>query len=169
MNLILRLFWIILESFFRKRLHPLSESVLHLRVLPNDLDLNFHMNNGRFLSIMDLGRLDLLIRTDLAKALLRHRWQPLVGSVNIRYKQSLLPFQKYRVHTKVIGWDEKWFYIEQRFERRNRTIAVGLVKALFRGNHRNITPEQCLKLIKVNIDPPALPEKVMKWLSMEVT
>jgi acyl-CoA thioesterase FadM len=169
MNLLFRLLRIILESFFRKRLHPLSESVLHLRVLPNDLDLNFHMNNGRFLSIMDLGRLDLLIRTDLAKALLNHRWQPLVGAVNIRYKQSLMPFQKYRLHTKVIGWDDKWFYIEQRFERRNRTIAVGLVKALFRGNHRNITPEQCLKLIHVNIDPPALPEKVLRWLSMEVT
>jgi acyl-CoA thioesterase FadM len=168
MNLIFRLIWIIVESFFRRRLHPLSESVLHLRVLPNDLDLNFHMNNGRFLSIMDLGRLDLLIRTDLASALFKHRWQPLVGAVNIRYKQSLMPFQKYRLHTKVIGWDEKWFYIEQRFERKNRTIAVGLVKALFRGPSRNITPEQTLRLIGVNIDPPKMPNQVLKWLSMEV-
>lgn len=168
MNLLFRLFAIIVESFFRKRLHPLSESVLHLRVWPNDLDLNFHMNNGRFLSIMDLGRLDLLLRTDLAGALIRHRWQPLAGAVNIRYKQSLLPFQRYRLHTKVIGWDEKWFYIEQRFERKNRTIAVGLVKALFRGPHRNITPEATLKLIGVNIDPPKMPEKVLRWLSMEV-
>ncbi|MBS1958439.1 MAG: thioesterase family protein [Bdellovibrionales bacterium] len=168
MNLVFRLIRIVIESFFRRRLHPLSESVLHLRVLPNDLDLNMHMNNGRFLSIMDLGRLDLLIRTDLAGVLLKHRWQPLVGAVNIRYKQSLMPFQKYRLHTKVIGWDEKWFYIEQRFERRNRTIAVGLVKALFRGNRRNITPEQTLKLIDVNIDAPDMPDQVLKWLSMEV-
>ena len=169
MNLFFRLTWFLIESFFRKRLHPLSESVLHLRVLPNDLDLNFHMNNGRFLSIMDLGRVDLLLRTDLGKVLWQHKWQPLVGGVNIRYKQSLTPLQKYRLHTKVIGWDEKWFYIEQRFERRNRTIAVGLVKALFRGNHKNIPPAQVLKLIDVNIDPPRMPEKVLKWLSMEVT
>ena len=117
---------------------------------------------------MDLGRLDLLLRTDLAGALIKHRWQPLAGAVNIRYKQSLLPFQKYRLHTKVIGWDEKWFYIEQRFERKNRTIAVGLVKALFRGPRRNISPEATLKLIGVNIDPPNMPDKVLKWLSMEV-
>jgi acyl-CoA thioesterase FadM len=167
MNLIFRLFIIIIEGFFRKKLHPLSESVLHLTVLPNDLDLNLHMNNGRFLSLMDLGRLDLLIRTDLASALFRHRWQPLVGAVNIRYKVSLLPFQRYRLRTKVIGWDEKWFYIEQRFERKNRTIAVGLVKALFRGDHRNITPDETLRLIKVHIDPPKMPEKILKWLSME--
>jgi acyl-CoA thioesterase FadM len=167
MNLIFRLLIIIMEGFFRKKLHPLSESVLHLTVLPNDLDLNLHMNNGRFLSLMDLGRLDLLIRTDLASALFRHRWQPLVGAVNIRYKVSLLPFQRYRLRTKVIGWDEKWFYIEQRFERKNRTIAVGLVKALFRGDHRNITPDETLRLIKVHIDPPKMPEKILKWLSME--
>jgi acyl-CoA thioesterase FadM len=167
MNLIFRLFVIIFEGFFRRKLHPLSESVLNLTVLPNDLDLNLHMNNGRFLSLMDLGRLDLLIRTDLASALFRHRWQPLVGAVNIRYKVSLLPFQRYRLRTKVIGWDEKWFYIEQRFERKNRTIAVGLVKALFRGDHRNITPEETLRLIKVHIDPPKMPEKILKWLSME--
>ncbi len=167
MNLIFRLIGIILEGFFRKKLHPLSESVLNLTVLPNDLDLNLHMNNGRFLSLMDLGRLDLLIRTDLAAALFRHRWQPLVGAVNIRYKVSLLPFQRYRLRTKVIGWDEKWFYIEQRFERKNRTIAVGLVKALFRGDHRNISPEETLRLIKVHIDPPKMPEKILKWLSME--
>jgi acyl-CoA thioesterase FadM len=141
--------------------------VLNLTVLPNDLDLNMHMNNGRFLSIMDLGRLDLLIRTDLAKVLIQHRWQPLVGAVNIRYKQSLLPFQRYRLRTKVIGWDEKWFYIEQRFERKNRTIAVALIKAVFRGARKNVTPEDTLKLIHVNIDPPAMPDKVLKWLSME--
>jgi acyl-CoA thioesterase FadM len=167
MNLLFRLFTIIVESFFRRKLHPLSESVLHLRVLPNDLDLNLHMNNGRFLSVMDLGRMDLLIRTDLAAALLRHRWQPLVGSLNIRYKISLMPFQKYRLRTKVVGWDEKWFYIEQRFERGNRTVAVGLVKTLFRGKGRNITPEETLKLIQVNIDPPKMPENITKWLSME--
>jgi acyl-CoA thioesterase FadM len=166
-NLIFRLILIFIESFFRKRLHPLSESVLHLRVLPNDLDLNLHMNNGRYLSIMDLGRLDLLIRTDLFKALVDHRWQPLVGTANIRYKQSLMPFQKYRLRTKVIGWDEKWFYIEQRFDRGNRTIAVALVKAVFRGPRKNISPDDTLKLIHVNIDPPQMPDKILKWLSME--
>lgn len=168
MNLIFRLVIVIFESFFRKRLHPLAESVLHLHVLPNDLDLNLHMNNGRFLSIMDLGRIDLMIRTDLGAAVIKKRWKPLVGAVTMRYKQSLTPFQRYRLRTKVIGWDEKWLYIEQRFERGNRTIAVGIVKVLFRGEHRNITPEQTLKAIHVNIDAPDLPEKVKRWLSMEI-
>jgi acyl-CoA thioesterase FadM len=167
MNLLFRLFLLLIFGRFKKKLHPLSESIVDLTVLPNDLDLNLHMNNGRFLSIMDLGRLDLLMRTDLMGALVKHRWQPLVGGVSMRYRQSLLPLQRYKLHTKVIGWDDKWFYMEQRFTRKNRLIAVGLVKALFRGKGRNLPPEEILKLIHVNIDPPEIPERVLTWMSMD--
>lgn len=167
MNLIFRLFFLLIISRFRKKLHPLSESIVPMTVLPNDLDLNFHMNNGRYLSIMDLGRLDLLMRTDLLGALIKHRWQPLVGGVSMRYRQSLLPLQRYRLHTKVIGWDDKWFYMEQRFTRRNRLIAVGLVKGLFRGKGRNLSPDEVLTLINVNIEAPQIPDRVLTWMSMD--
>lgn len=167
MNLIFRLMILFFESLFRKRLHPLSESILHLTVLPNDLDLNFHMNNGRFQSVMDLGRLDLILRTGLMKHVFSKRWAPLVGGFNIRYRQSLKPFQRYRLHTKIIGWDEKWFYMEQRVTRSNRLIAVALVKTLLRGHKRNIPPPEVLRTLHMNIDPPEIPERVLQWLSMD--
>lgn len=169
MNLIFRLMRVLLESVFRRRLHPLAESIVHLRVLPNDLDLNMHMNNGRYLTIMDLGRLDLLARCSLAGVAFKRRWQPLVGGVNIYYRYSLAPFQKYRLHTKVVAWDEKWFFIEQRFTRKNRLIALAHVKALFRGDGRNLKPEEVLKAAHVNIDPPEVPEKIKVWLKMDET
>lgn len=168
MNLIFRLAMVLIESLFRKKLHPLSESVLHLRVLPNDIDLNLHMNNGRYLAIMDLGRLDLLLRAGLLPMLFQHRWQPLVGAANIRFRQSLLPFVKYRLHTKIVAWDEKWFYIEQRFERKNRLIASAHVKALFRSPNGNVTPDEIFGLLKMNIDPPKIPERVRKWIETEM-
>ncbi len=166
MNLYFRLLLTIVHSFFRKKLHPLAESVLHLRALPSDLDLNVHVNNGRFLSLMDLGRVDLMLRTGLSSVALKHRWAPLVGGVNIRYRYSIKPFQRFRLRTQAIGWDDKWFYIEQRFERGNRTLAVALVKAMFRGPRGNVQPETVLKLVHVNIDPPELPEKVRLALSL---
>lgn len=169
MNLLFRLITVLIESLFRRKLHPLSESILHLRVLPNDLDLNMHMNNGRFLAVMDLGRIDLLLRAGLLPVLLRHRWQPLAGAVNIRYRQSLRPFARYRLHTKIVAWDEKWFYIEQRFERKNRLIASAHVKALFRSpQNGNVTPDEVLGLLKVNIDAPKIPERVRKWIETEM-
>ena len=69
MNLWLRLIWLFLTTPFRPRLAiPTDVSVLGLRVLPNDLDLSLHMNNGRYLTVMDLGRLDLILRSGLAGA-----------------------------------------------------------------------------------------------------
>ena len=44
---------------------------LRLRVLPNDTDILRHVNNGIYLSLMDLGRMDLMIRSG--------RWQQLSG------------------------------------------------------------------------------------------
>jgi len=39
------------------------------RVVPTDLDVLGHMNNGVYFSLMDLGRIDLMIRTGAWKRL----------------------------------------------------------------------------------------------------
>lgn len=68
MNLIFRLIRVIVHAVFREKLGPFDESKVNFRVLPNDLDLNFHMNNGRYLTLMDLGRIDYFVRCGIAKA-----------------------------------------------------------------------------------------------------
>ena len=42
-----------------------------LRVLPNDLDINGHMNNGRYLTIVDLMLVEYFGRSGFAKAMLQ--------------------------------------------------------------------------------------------------
>lgn len=54
-----------------------------------------------------------------------------MGGVNVRYRHSLKPFQKYTLKTRILGVDEKWFYIEQRFEHKGKLMAYGLVRAVF--------------------------------------
>jgi acyl-CoA thioesterase FadM len=106
---------------------------VRLRVWPNDLDSNLHMNNSRHLLAMDVGRWDLVVRTGLWRELWRRRWFPVVGSATLRFRGSLDPFQRYRLATRLVAWDEKWCFLERRFERDGRLHAVGHVKALFRG------------------------------------
>ena len=55
MNLILRMIKVLVAALFGQRLGVLDSSILTFRVWPNDLDINLHMNNGRYLTIMDLG------------------------------------------------------------------------------------------------------------------
>jgi acyl-CoA thioesterase FadM len=63
---------LLINSFFKPKL-PVEKpkNSLRLRVLPNDIDINLHMNNGRYLTICDLTRVDMFIRTGLAKTMLQ--------------------------------------------------------------------------------------------------
>jgi acyl-CoA thioesterase FadM len=44
---------------------PLESDILNLRVWPNDIDFNLHLNNARYLSVMDYGRIHMLARAGL--------------------------------------------------------------------------------------------------------
>ena len=40
--------------------------------MPNDLDFNGHVTNGRYFTLADLGRLDFAIRTGSARIAIQH-------------------------------------------------------------------------------------------------
>ncbi len=163
MNLVLRLLRVLLASLAGRRLTPLDESVVAFRVWANDLDTNLHMNNGRYLTIMDLGRLDLIVRSGLGAVMLRRRWRPMVGSAMMWFRRSLAPFDRYALKTRVVCWNEKWFWIEQRFERAGDVVAVGAVKGLFRGPSGNVPTSEVLALLGVTDPPGDLPDWILAW------
>ena len=106
MNLWLRLIWLVLSAPRRPQLVlPGTGSVLHFRVWPHDLDLSLHMNNGRYLTLMDLGRLDIMLGSGLWRAVMLHKWTPIASAITIRYRRELRPFQKFRLETRLINWD----------------------------------------------------------------
>ncbi|MDB5490660.1 MAG: Mesenchymal stem cell protein, partial [Micavibrio sp.] len=60
MNLYLRVLIVIFRALFGQPMTDVTTPQrIRLRVYPNDLDSNLHMNNGRYLTVMDLGRLNL--------------------------------------------------------------------------------------------------------------
>jgi acyl-CoA thioesterase FadM len=167
MNLILRLFYVVFSAFRGARLQPLDESVVSFRVFPNDLDTNLHMNNGRYLTLMDLGRLDLLFRLGVVREVRRRRWNPVVASLAIRYRRSLEPWQKYELRTRLVGWDDRWFFMEQRFTRGGELMAHAIVKALFVGPGGRVAPQELVDATGYQVEPPEIPEAVRRWEEAE--
>ena len=135
MNLWLRLIWLFLTARFRPRLvMPGATSLLRFRVWPHDLDLSLHMNNGRYLTIMDLGRLDVMLGSGLWRAVLRHKWTPIASTVKIRFRREMRAFARYRLETRILAWDADAVVMEQVFilETGPRTGQVA-AHALFKG------------------------------------
>ena len=140
MSLYFRLIFVLISGFLSKtRTSIMDVHTQWFRVLPNDLDTNLHMNNGRYLTIMDIGRTDALIRSGLIKKVFSEKWMPVIAAVSMIYRRSLTPFEKYRLETHLIGWDERWIYMEQTFIRKNGDIAArGYVKATFLKNGQRV-------------------------------
>jgi len=159
-----RFFYAIFKSRFRARMGVLDECVIAMRVWPNDLDLNMHMNSGRYLSMMDIGRIEILARSRMLREVLKRGWRPLVGAAFIRYRKSLLPFERFMVRSRIVCWDEKWLYFEHILERRGEIAAQAYVRGVLRGNLGNVKIEALLALAGApDLTSPPMPEPVRRW------
>jgi acyl-CoA thioesterase FadM len=126
MNLIFPMLYVLILSLFRERLDAGNlVSRLGLRVLPNDLDINFHMNNGRYLTLCDLNRVDLFARSGLLKAMFKRNWLPVIAEHTMTCKKPLGMFEHFDVTLKVTHWDEKYFYMKHTFSKNKRIVAEG--------------------------------------------
>ena len=175
MSLFLRTLWVYLLSFFRPRISDiLALATVNFYVLPNDLDTNIHMNNGRYLTIMDLGRFDLVLRTGIFGQMFKQNAMPVLSAAQMRWRLPLQPFQKYTLETRVICWDEKWVYMEQRFiicggPKNKAVAAIGIVKGGFYSNARRETvpTQEILKSLNLDKQSPAMPDHVREWQAAE--
>ena len=167
MNLIVRLLRVLIWGFLGPRIDPLGRSIVSFRVWPNDLDINIHMNNGRYLTLMDLGRLDLVLRSGFWRILWKRRWSAVLGSVTMRYRRPLKPFQRYDLITRVLGWDEKWLFVEQQFVVDGHAHAVGYAKAIFTEGARALPMTEMLAAIGYAYPSPPLPDGIHSWLDAE--
>lgn len=146
-----RLIYLFLSSLWRPKITFLQSSMIELRVWLTDLDLLMHMNNGVYLSLMDLGRMDLSIRSGFYKVLQKKKIYPVLASEVIRFKKSLQLFQKFQIHTDLIDWDEKYFYLRQRFVSKNELYASAIVKARFlKRSGGGVDPKEILQLLQIS-------------------
>lgn len=163
MNLYLRLLKLIALLPFVRRRALLEPGRVRFRVWLNDCDLNLHLNNGRYLTFMDLGRVQLLAQTGLLRQIFRRRWAPVLSAAEMNFIRPLKPFQAFELVTRLLTWDEKYFYIEQRFVADGRLAAVGMVKGLFLQGRERVASAAVLKSLGLDQAAPDVPAIVRHW------
>jgi acyl-CoA thioesterase FadM len=131
MNLYWRLFLTSLLARFRPKVSLWEGSHTPFRVLPNDLDVFRHLTNSRYLAFGDLGRLDLLSRGSYWRDIRGRGWFPVVTAQTITYKRSLKLWQKFQVHTRVLGFDDRHSYLQQSFVVGDQLMARSVVQIRF--------------------------------------
>ena len=131
MNLYLRLLLLSLFGRSRSRTDVWQGGRTPFRVLPNDLDVIRHLTNSRYLAFCDLARLDWLQRSGHWSQITARGWYPVVTAQTITYRRSLKLWEKFHVHSRMLGVDDRNTYVEQTFVRRGETVARAVVQARF--------------------------------------
>lgn len=131
MHMVLRTILIFLKKRFLKKALFSDKTIVSMRVLPTDLDFLWHVNNGVYFSFMDFGRWDMIFRNGVFDAATKQGWYSVVAGETIKFKKSLELWDKFEIETQIMGHDEKYFFIRQRFLRKGELMATGLVKVRF--------------------------------------
>lgn len=157
----LRLTRVIIQSSFKKKQKLLhEESTINLRVLPQDIDPFMELNNGRYVTLLDLGRFGYGSNVKISTFLKKHKWSlTIVGTYN-EYRYRLRLFQKFTLKTKIFGYDKKWFYFFQKAERKGKTHMASIVKFAFTSQKGIVFPEEVIDAMGEEYNPNKLPNWV---------
>ncbi|KAJ8010999.1 hypothetical protein DPEC_G00053650 [Dallia pectoralis] len=161
----LRVAWVVvMGAFFQNTVWDvLGEQCVSGRVLLHDIDLG-HMNNSRYLRECDFARFSLYSRNGVLKACRTLRATLVVGATTIRLRRALFLGEAFELRTRIVVWDEKAFYLEQRFV----SSRDGLVAAVMfcKQNVIRSSPDKILQyLCKRKVDCPEFPEELQHWIS----
>ncbi len=139
-------FWI-RSLFLKERITGDAVSVSHFRVMPWDCDPNMHMTNSRYFSYMDYGRFWRYFQTGVFKTMfVTKRWMPMATAQEITYIKDIAPFEKFSVHTRLAGWDEKYVYMAQDFYAKKGLCAKAMMRGVFVHNRIPVPISEVLEL-----------------------
>ncbi|MCO8163138.1 thioesterase family protein [Pseudomonas sp. LJDD11] len=165
MNLWFRLLCMLLRRPWRHPVEGTAVTSLHLRVWPLDLDLNRHVTNGRYFTLADVGRMDFVLRTGAYKVALRHKAVPIVGDAWGKFRRELKLFEAFELQTRLLGWDEKWVFLEHRFVSRGRVVGVVIIRGLFRSARGLVAPAELVSALGLAEQSAAIPQWLAAWSS----
>lgn len=142
----------------------LAEQNVYGTVTPHDLDYLGHMNNSRYLRECDFARFHHYMRNGFFMASRKLGANMVVGASTIRYRRSLNFREAFVIRTKVLGWDDKAFYLEQRFVSQKDGFVSAVM--LCRQNVVRSSPEQIIEHVcKKKIECPEFPEDLKHWIN----
>jgi acyl-CoA thioesterase FadM len=143
--------------------------VSHHLCLPWDLDGFLEMNNGRILTLYDLGRFGAGARMGLLGVLRRRGWGLAVAGCSVRYRRRITAFQRIEMRTRCVGWDGRFVYVVQSMWVRGECCSQALMRTAVVARGRAVPPEEVLGELGWTGPSPEMPDWVLDWIAAEAT
>ncbi len=160
------------EIWINRRSAPLGLTECHVShhiCWPWDLDLWVELNNGRTLTLYDLGRIPLAMRTGLAAVLRQKGWGITVAGNTTRYRRRVRAFDRLEMLSRCIGWDERFVYMEQSMWRAGECTSHMLLRSAVTSKQGMVPPSELLAAMGRSEPSPALPDWARAWVAADAT
>lgn len=142
-------------------------SEITFRCRPWDLDMFLEMNNGRVLTLYDLGRFDLVLSMGLDKIMRKNRWGFVAASSTVRYRHRIHMFDKVTIRTQVAGVDDRWVYMAQSMWVRGLPASAVLMRTGLTCKGKVISPQHLVDELGAEIDTVQLEDWDKQWVDTE--
>ncbi len=111
------------------------------RVRLSEVDLNGHMNQAAYAQVMELGRLDWVIRSGAWARWQRQKIGPVVAEQKIVYRREMKPLRRYAIDTRAVGLEGRLLAFESLMIVGDRVHAKADVKLIFVGPSGVLSPD----------------------------
>ena len=105
---------------------------------------------------------------------------PVVAGISVRYMAQLKLWESYSVTSRVVGWDEKWLYIEQSMlrydfylfsfvshinfrEHKNPLAARAILRTTFLRKGKTVPPSELFALVGEKVEDTNMPDWVKRF------
>ncbi len=135
---------------------------------PWDLDPWMELNNGRTLTLFDLGRIPLSQRLGIVRALRDNGWGMTVAGIHVRYRRRVRMFHRVQMFSRLIGWDARFMYVEQAMWRRGEALNHILARLTATDARGILPPDRLVAAMGYPDTPsPELPAWAQAWIAAE--
>ncbi|PWR02818.1 thioeseterase [Meridianimarinicoccus roseus] len=141
--------------------------VSHHVCWPWDLDFLAELNNGRTLTLYDLGRMLLGKRSGLFAAMRRRGWGLTVAGSSTRYRRRVTAFARLEMRSRLAGWDDRFMYLEQSMWHRGECTSHVLIRSAVIKGGRMVPTAEVLAEFGVEGTAPHLPDWIAAWAGAE--
>jgi acyl-CoA thioesterase FadM len=123
-----------------------DECLLSVHAWPTDADLSM-VNHAAIMSLMEVGRIDLMARTGFLLLAIRSGWSVPVRAIDVRFDRPAKPLQRLTLSTRLIFVDQQWLYVRHKLSRAGKSIASAIVQATVRHGRTPVSHQQVLDAI----------------------
>jgi len=162
-----RLAW---QFFIHRKTGKLAIGQTHYSThycLPWDLDLWRELNNGRTLSIYDMGRLPMARRSGLLAILKRKGWGLTIAGSSVRYRKRIRVFDKIEMRSRALCADARFMYLEQSMWVKGTCAGHALYRTAVTNADGLVPIENLRAELNPNTPLPPIPEWVAAWITAE--